>query len=33
MLEKHYAALVGSAEDEAAIKIEKVFSGSKADAI
>jgi len=27
MLEKHYAALVGSAADEAAIKIEEVFSG------
>ena len=26
MLEKHYAALVGSAADEAAIKIEEVFS-------
>jgi len=26
MLEKHYAALVGSAADEAAVKIEAVFS-------
>ena len=29
MLEKHYAALVGSAADEAAIKIEEVFSGNQ----
>ena len=27
MLEKHYAALVGSAADEAAVKIESVFGG------